>query len=253
MKNKYLVGVLTLFAVSLFGASFSTLSLKNQYGEVTNSYVVGGSSKISAKFYVDSTNSNGQRSLLSNPAIAGSGISKVFMHTTATPAAGNPNPSPGYIIVQFARGYSSYVSASAFISSPTSLSSVNVTSGLSQGKAYVIQTVGTTTPAQWQFLGLPANLTPTPSQAFIAITGGAGSGTGTVGLVNAAGSTVGHIEIVGAASLGLNTVDGSGGQIILQVLSPTNSSTTTLVATAPLDNSVIELTFSLTPIPGSMY
>jgi hypothetical protein len=61
---------------------------------------------LSCNFVVDSTNGNG----LGIRNLKGSGISQVYMHTTASPLAGNPNPTAGVIVVQFSDQYSRYLS-----------------------------------------------------------------------------------------------------------------------------------------------
>lgn len=237
------------FAVTVNAATVPSLILKNQQGEVSKNFVIGGTSQISAKFVVDNTQASGVRSLTTYGGA--NAPAAVYMNTTITPSAGNPNPSPGYVVVKFAKGYTQYIMNSSAIGSPASGSLVNVTSGLQRGSPYVIAAVGTTTAAQWQALGLPSNITPTPSQSFVATTGAPGVGTGTVELANASGSGVYKLEFVGSPTLNANTTDGTGGQFIYQILGPTNSSTTTLVAKAPAQNSVLELNFSMAPQPGS--
>ena len=255
MINKFVFLLLTLSFIPLFASSNPSIVLKNQYGEVANDYLVGGSNQISAKFIVDSVNANGlgQRSLSTFGATnaLNGGISNVYMNTSATPAAGNPNPSPGYIVVQFANGYSGHLVTAHSVTSPAGGSNVSISSGLSQGKPYIISVLGTSTAAQFQAVGLPTNLTPTVSQSFIATTGLPSGGTGQVQLAAAAGSTISTIEALPGAALGINTANGTGGQILLQCLAPTNSGTTTKVATAPAAGSVIELQFVLTPVAGS--
>lgn len=242
---------LLLLIVGITGqaASVPSLNLKNQQGEISKNYVIGGSSQISAKFVVDSTNANGVRSLT---AYGGADApAAVYMNTSATPSAGNPNPSPGYVIVKFAKGYTSYILNTVSMGSPPSGSLVNVTSGLQQGKPYIIATVGTTPSASWQTLGLPSNVTPTVSQSFIAITGTPGTGTGTVAPATAAGSGVYKLEFIGSPTLNANTTDGTGGRFLFQILGPTSATNTAMTPKAPTNNTVMELSFSMAPQPGS--
>lgn len=252
MRNTYsflILSFLILTASLANAAVVPSINLKNQQGEISKNYVVGGSSQISVKFVVDTSNANGVRSMT---AYGGADApSAVYMNTAVTPSSGNPNPSPGYIIVKFAKGYTSYVLNSASFGSPPSGSLVNVTAGLQQGKPYVIQTVGTTTAAQWQFLGLPSNLTPTVSQSFISVTGSAGTGTGVVAPPMASGSGAYRVEFIGSPTLNANTTNGTGGQFLFQILGPVSSAITTLTPKAPSNNSVIELQFVMTPQPGS--
>jgi hypothetical protein len=248
--KRFLLFLLVLSPV-LFAASLPTMSLRNQFGEVQNDFVLSGSGVITAKFIVDNTQPLGQRNLTVTGGQALQGISQVFMNTSGTPPAGLINPSPGYIVVQFATGYSGHLNDAHSLGAPASGTPVNVTSGLSAGNPYVISSVGTTTQAQWQFLGLPAGLLPTVSQAFLAVTGSGGTGTGVVMTQKASGSGIDHLEVVGLPTLGIQTGSLSGGQIILVALAATSSSTTTFTPTAPAAGSVIELQFDLTPVAGS--
>jgi hypothetical protein len=224
---------------------YPTLILKNQQGEQSNNTILGGTSQLWCNFIVDSTNGNGLgiRSLKGSPQIA-----QVYMHTSATPAAGNPNPAAGYVLVQFNTAFAGYVNGTYGFDAPLSGSSINVTSGLTLGAVYVITALGTTTAAQWQALGLPTNVTPTVGQAFVAITASAGSGTGTVQQIAATGSGVSKLELVGDPN---QSVPGTGGGWLLAVfLAPTSSSVTTAQPTAPANNTVVGLTFNMLPEPG---
>src|SRR5271165_3373476 len=121
--------------------------VKNNFGEqTTNSFIVG-SDEIDISFIVDSTNGNGLgiRSLKGSPL-----VSAVYMNTGATPAAGNPNPNAGYIMIKFAKAYTTYVHGDVGFVSPVSGTPINITSGLSVGQAYSIVSVGTSTAANWQ-------------------------------------------------------------------------------------------------------
>ena len=218
---------------------------KNQFGEQQNLSIFGGSAEMSCNFVVDSANGNGLgiRSLKTTSPDA---ISAVYMHTSASPATGNPEPAVGYIVVQFARGYKGYVSGAYGFVAPLSGSAVNVTSGLTQYAIYVIASLGTTSAAAWQALGLPTNVTPTVGQAFVAATASAGTGTGVVELAASAGSGIQSLEVIGDPnqSIAANT---GGGYMILACYAATNSGTTTRIATAPADGSVVGLTFVMQP------
>lgn len=185
---------------------------------------------LDANFIVDSANGNGlgQRSLKTQ------GISQVYMHTSATPAAGSPNPSAGYIFVQFSDEYNSYINGFSGQVSPLSGSSIS--SGLTVGNPYVIVSLGSSTPAQWQAAGLPQNQTPTVGQAFIAAATSIAGG----GAVQApTQSGIDHIEIVGDPNQTLGTNQpGQGGYIILQCLFEG-------AVTQPSNGSVIGLNFEL--------
>lgn len=203
---------------------------------------------LDCNFIVDSTNGNG----LGIRSLKGVGIANVFMHTSATPGIGNqnqtnPNPPSGYIVVQLADNYNRYLAGTSGFISP--LSGSNLTS-VTANSVYVITSVGTGTQAQWQAIGLPLGVIPAVGAAFIASSSTSVPGSGTVQIPAAAGSTVDHIEVIGdfnqtLAPLPNPIQPGVGGQAILVCLAATNSSTTTLVATAPANNTVIGLTFYL--------
>lgn len=185
---------------------------------------------LDCNFVVDSTNGNG----LGLRSLKTQGISNVYMHTSSTPAAGSPNPSSGYILVQFVDGYNSYIDGFSGQVSP--LSGSNISSGLTIGNPYVITSVGASTPAQWQAAGLPTGQTPTAGQAFIAAaTSIAGGGLVQASLV----SGIDHIEVVGDPNQTLRSnLPGQGGYMILQCLAAG-------VVTAPANGSVIGLDFQL--------
>lgn len=110
-------------------------------------------------------------------------------------------------------------------------------------------TVSATNLICWQGVGLPKGLTPTIGQSFIATTTGystLGSSSGTVMVPGISG--IGSVELVGNPNTTVYTVPqgGSaspGGWAMIQFLAPTNSSTTTPIATAPATNSVVSLAF----------
>lgn len=228
------------------------LVTRNQYGEVQNQFIKSGSSySMWCNFVVDSTNGNGLgiSSLKSSGPSSASEIANVYMHTSATPATGNPNPAVGLILVEFRKAFASYINGTYGIASPASGSNINVTAGLTAGNVYIITSLGTTSLANWQTLGWLGTALPTVGASFIAITSSAGTGTGTVQAPAAAGSTVGSIEVVGDPN---QTVIASTANLICGVFSPTNSSTTTPVLTAPANNSVIGLTFNLIKAAGPL-
>lgn len=211
-----------------------TIFSKNQFGEASNSYILGGSGQIDINFIVDSTNGNGLgiRSLKGSPL-----VKNVYMHTSATPAVGNPNPVVGVAVIQLSEAFLGYINGFSGFVSPLSGSSVNISSGLTLNKAYVITAVGTSTPANWQALGLPTNQVPAVGAAFVATSASAGTGTGTVQLASVSGIVT--TEIVGDPN---QTIIGTGGgYFIVQFLGATNSSTTTLIPTAPAAGSTIGL------------
>lgn len=213
---------------------------KNQFGEQTNNFIIGGSNKIDCNFVVDPANGNGlgQRSLKGSPL-----VSNVFMHTSASPLGGNPNPASGFAMVQMSEAFLGYITGFAGFASPVSGTPINVTTGLVVGTAYVIVSVGTTTAAQWNALGLPANQLPAVGSAFIATSATVGVGTGVVEVPSVSG--VDHVEIVGDPNQTLNPLSG-GGYFLVQFLAAGTP-------TAPAVGTVIGFSTSLdAPSAGSV-
>lgn len=112
---------------------------------------------------------------------------------------------------------------------------------LSAGTMYEIQTVGTT---DWNAAGLPTGLTAAVGSVFKAANVG-GSGSGTAKALGFSGIT--SVEVLGDTNtmLGPQGVANQGGYITVKCNGPTNSSTTTPVATDPASGSVMFLSFYL--------
>jgi hypothetical protein len=158
----------------------------------------------------------------------------------------NPNPAAGYALVQFKNNFNIYVGGFSGFVTPVSGTPILVTAGLTIGNPYIITTVGTTTQAQWQTLGLPAGLVPTVGQSFIAITAAAGVGTGVVEAPAASGSGIQLIDVIGDPNQSINnsSIAANGGAyVLLRFLSATAAGNTALVATAPANGSVCGMTF----------
>lgn len=234
-------------AFESIGSQYPSSFLKNQFGETSINSVIGGSNQIDCSLIVDSTNGNG----FGARSLKGPGCAKIYMHTTSTPATGSPNPAAGYILVQLAQGYGGYLGGYSGFVSPASGTPINVTSGLTQHNAYIIVSVGTTTTAQWQALGLPLGVTPAVGASFIATTSSAGSGTGVVEAPAATGSGVLYTDVIGDANL--SSIATTGANILIRVLGATSSSVTTLQATAPADGTVIGLRFVMLPLSSQLH
>lgn len=198
--------------------------------------------KIDCNFIVDSSNGNGLgiRSLKSN-----GWIRNVFMHTSSTPGANNgvtnPNPAAGYALIQFKQNFNVYLGGFSGFVSPVSGSALTSTT---QHDAYIITSLGTATLAEWQAAGLPAGLTPTVGQSFIATATGTIGGSATVEVPSVSGIT--SLEVVGDPnqSIANSSIATNGGAYVLvQFLAPTSSSVTTPVATAPANNSTVGMSF----------
>lgn len=216
---------------------FPTNVVKNQFGEQSNNFIIGGSNQIDINFVVDSTNGNGLgiRNLKGSPF-----VSAVYMHTSATPAAGNPNPAVGLVLIKFAQPFLGYFNGVSGFVSAISGTPINVTSGLTVGQVYVVTSIGTSTLANFQALGYLGS-TLNVGASFIAKTASAGSGTGVVETSVPSGITA--FELAGDPNQTCNQL--GGGSQIVQLLGATSSSVTTLIPLAPTNNSVLGLRISM--------
>ncbi len=190
---------------------------------------------VDCNFIVDSANGNG----LGIRSLKGSYVANIFMHTSSTPAGGNPNPEAGVIVVQLSDNYQQYLGGFSGQSNPLSGTPITVSTAasLTIGAPYTITTLGTTTQANWQTLGLPSTITAAPGAAFIAAAT-AGTGSGTVQAPKAAGSGFDHMELIGdpATMNSNNPQPGSGLQMIFACYKNT-------ALTAPADGTVISMSF----------
>lgn len=188
---------------------------------------------VSCNFIVDSTNGNG----LGIRSLKGPVVKSVFMHTSATPAAGNPNPASGIIMVQLQDNYNRYLGGFSGQVSP--VSGTPLTS-VTANTAYVITALGPSV-AQWQALGLPVGVTPAIGAAFIATTSASIPASGAVMVGKSGASGIDHIEVLGdpnqTAYLSNSQING-GMILILECLSAGS-------LTAPADGTVIGLSFYL--------
>ena len=194
---------------------YPTLVFENQQGETTIARLTGGSSQLKAKFVVDADNVNGK----GISGLVAQGISAVYMHTSQTPDANNPNPESGYILVEFERGFSSFESLSFTATPPASGASLLVASaGLTVGRVYTITILGTTSAAQWLALGVPAGVTAALGVTFVAKATSA-TGTGAVQVPATAGSAIVSIQPLGDPSA-TQQADESGASVILACYGP---------------------------------
>jgi hypothetical protein len=195
---------------------------------------------LDCNFTVASANADGISGLEKSGRIA-----SVYMHTSTTPSAGNPNPDDGFIVVNLQDNYNTFLGLNAARVVPVTGS--GLTSGLNVGTAYVISTVGASTRAQWTTAGLPASVTPAVGVSFIAAaTSIAGGGEAKAVL----SSAIYSIEIVGDPNLmnsnGAHSATGGPGmQLILKALGPTAADDTALIPKAPADGTKIFLSFYL--------
>lgn len=198
---------------------------------------------ISCNFVVDSTNGNG----LGLRSLKGPGVAAAYMHTTSTPATGNPNPASGTILVQLQDNYNR--SLCGFDAKVSPVSGTPLTS-TTAGIAYVIVSLGTTTAAQFHAAGLPKGVTPAVGAAFIATATGAIGGTGAVEITAAAGSGVASLETVGDPNVSIAPFkasgQGYGAYFILQARDYAGA------IVAPANGSVISLAFYLSNSSNSV-
>jgi len=188
--------------------------------------------EIECNFVVDSTNGNGlgQRSLKSNGY-----IQSVFMHTTATPAAGNPNPAAGVALIRFNNNFNKYLGGFSGFVSPVTGSALTATVN---HVAYIITSLGTATLAQWQAVGFPAGFTPAVGAPFVATASATIGGSATVKAAGVSG--VSSVEVIGDSNSVIsnsNIAANGGAQVLVQFLSGAGA------VTAPADGSVVGMAF----------
>lgn len=191
---------------------------------------------LDCNFVVDATNGNG----LGLRNLKGPYVSAVYMHTSATPAAGNPNPASGVIVVQLQDSYSRYYGGFSGQVSPLSGTPLTATVA---NTAYAVVSLGTATAAQWIAAGIPASIVasgpnglPAIGTAFIAAATATIGGSATVEASSATGSGIDHIEILGDPNASIGSTSNGVNQIILQCFSGG-------ALTAPAAGSVISLSF----------
>lgn len=200
---------------------------------------------INCSFVVDATNGNG----LGIRSLKGPKVRAVYMHTSATPAAGNPNPANGIIVVKLTGNHNRYLGGFSGFVSPASGANVTLSSGTVVANApYIITSLGTTTTAaNWVTAGLPLGYTAAIGAPFIATAAAAaGTGLGNAVVQAQSNSGIASIEVIGDPNTEIagRTVSGpTGAMFILQCLGATNSSTTTVIPKAPAAGSVISLSF----------
>lgn len=164
-----------------------------------------------------SIGSSGDPTLVTSSTVPGSSPTATQMQSMGIKSI--TRLAAGIYQVRLDDNYSSLLSLDARFTAPVTGSSIQVdtvTAGLTVGVVYQIVTLGTTTTANWQTLGLPTGVTPAVGMPFLAAATGAGSGTGTA---KAIGSNAAQgIQIIGITPDNmLNSqpfVQGSGGGYI---------------------------------------
>ncbi len=183
-------------------------------------------------------------SIVMSAAATGTSSASITYQGVGLDSQVNPNPAAGYCLVQFKNNFNYVLSGSNSIVSPVSGTPILVTTGVTAGLAYIIVSLGTTSLAQWQKLGVPAGLTPSVGMSFIAPATTTATGTGAIEVPSVSGIT--SIETVGdpnQSSNNSNIAANGGAWVLLQFLGATSSSVTTLIPTAPAAGSVISMRF----------
>lgn len=193
---------------------------------------------ITCSFTVAATDSGG----LGITGLTGPTVQAVYMHTSATPATGNPNPAAGYIVVQLQDNYNGVFDVIGSSQAAVTGSALSVNSGLTAGNPYQITVLdATTTAANWITLGVPTGITPAVGVSFVALATGAGSGT--TAKVKAIGNSgADSFQTVGNSNLTANpnpaSTQGYGASFIIEC------SKNGALAT-PNDGAVITLAFMM--------
>lgn len=145
---------------------------------------------LSCNFIVDSTNGNG----LGIRSLKGGGVANVYMNTSSSALAGNPNPASGLIMVQLTQTYSRYLGGfGGFVSPLNGSNSTSTTANV----ANVITSLGTASLAQWRARGLPTGVVPAVGVGFVATSSGVIGGSAAVQLALAGGAGIGDLEVIG--------------------------------------------------------
>lgn len=203
---------------------------------------------IDCNFVVQSADSGG----LGITGLKGPGVSAVYMKTSGTPPSGAPGgttgPETGAIVVRLSDNYNRFFAMDFSVVAPKSGSDIKVdNSAMTIGAMYVITTLGNSTVAQWNTLGVPAGVVPAVGVSFIAsltgIAGQANTSTSKVQIAASTGSAVASVELIGDPNLSIapaaSANQGYGAQLIVQCRDYAGA------LVAPANNSVISLKFYL--------
>lgn len=220
--------------------------------------VIADSGGNSAGKYMTMTDAFSNNYVLYN-VVSGVGtppsLTGVLAGYTAIPVAYATNAANTAVASAFSSAVAAINSTNSFTTS-VSTATVTVTSAANASLPFPLgpnaQTSGftvsaiiyTTLQTDWQHVGLPLGFTPTVGAAFFAATTGGSIGSGTVIAPGVSGAT--SVEVVGDPNsliASQNIASFSGAQILVQFLAATNASTTTLIASAPANNSVVGMSF----------
>lgn len=199
--------------------------------------------KVNVQFTVTPTNGLGVTSVKSNGYVR-----NVFMDTSTTPAANNgatnPDPQAGIAMIQLYNNFNTFLGLNWSIQSPLTGSTKIDNSAMTTGVAYVISTLGDATLAKWQAVGVPLGVTPAVGVSFIALSNGGAGNVLTSRVSTPNPSTIVAVEVVGTPSTMIansSIATYGGAYLFLNFLGATNSSTTTLIPTAPVTGSIVSL------------
>lgn len=164
-------------------------------------------------FTVTPTNGLGVTSVKSNGY-----ANYVFMHTSTTPTTSNgitnPNPPNGYAVIGLKNNFNSFLGLRWEVDAPATNASTTATTA---NVVYTITALGTATAAQWQAKGLPAWLTPTVGQSFVATASGTIGGSAMVGTAGV--PNVNYVSVVGDPNQTIassNVAQYGGAYLVLQ-------------------------------------
>jgi hypothetical protein len=219
-------------------AGYALIQLKNNFNKFLSLYTE-----------MQSPNSTTQLTSTTNHNVyvigsVGSALGYSFTVTSAnaTQGATYTNNSVTFTVLSTISGGTTLVCSGA--SAP--LASGTLTKASGTGDATItfsaVTTGAATTLAQWQAAGLPAGLTPTVGQSFVATQTAAIGGSAWVSAPSISGNAC--VEVVGDPnqSIANSSIAANGGAYLLvQFLSATNSSTTTLIPTAPADGTIVSM------------
>lgn len=166
------------------------------------------------------------------------GSSGAVSNTTGNGISSITRLSAGTYKITFQDNYHRFMAFEQSVKAPVTGSAIALTTGLSSGTVYEIVSLGTSTQANFEALGLPAGQTAAAGVSFVATTSSAGTGNGTVKAIGASGVT--SCEIVGNPQAMINQ---RTPQIIVQFKGPTASGDTTPIATDPASGSKVNFAF----------
>jgi len=141
-----------------------------------------------------------------------------------------------------ASGVLTFVSGSG---ASTALNYSAAVAGLATGFTFAL-TVSDTNDQDWHAVGLPHGVSPVVGASFIALVTGSGGSTGTVIAPGVSG--IESIEVIGDPNQSLaphyaGASNNVGGWVLVQFLSSTSSSVTTMVPTAPANGTTVGMSF----------